>query len=341
MRASLYWLGSSARLPPSGAATGNLAIGVALGSRLRCCDQCGESQAVCAARCLMGPRGETRHLRHASLPRVDKNPRNKYKKRALSRRRARARGRSARGQPEERWRRCAAAAFGTKPETSGAVGAVAVADATQRSVAAAQAVRHPAHLPCATSGGYQGLSTGGRRSKPQTPRAGRRRFGGLAALRLTRQASVSRGAEARGSGGPRRSARPLSFRRRRTISTTGDPGARISNPRDCAALAIRNVQRRQSPQREPRTRNPLPLRERVANIEAKRRCEPGEGARERRGVNSFSIESDTPHPPRSLRSLGTLSRKGRGYGARGVNKTAGTSEIADALLSDATRNGLR
>ena len=39
------------------------------------------------------------------------------------------------------------------------------------------------------------------RSKPQTPRAGRLGFGGLAALKGLRQASMSRGVEARGSIG--------------------------------------------------------------------------------------------------------------------------------------------
>ena len=91
------------------------------------------------------------------------------------------------------------------------------------SVAAAQAVRHPAHLPCATSGGYQGLSTGGRRSKPQTPRAGRRRFGGLAALTLLGKPRCREAPRPVGPAGSRRSARPLFFRRERTISTTGDP----------------------------------------------------------------------------------------------------------------------
>jgi hypothetical protein len=115
---------------------------------------------------------------------------------------------------------------------------------------AVQAVGNPAHRPCATSGGYQWSAHRGPNGASLKHRA--RDAGEPADLRLYRfrHASVSRGAEVRGSGrrlgAPRqhdgggiwRSARPLFFRatnaqtkRRRTRRRPNNTGG--------AALAIR------------------------------------------------------------------------------------------------------
>ena len=152
------------------------------------------------------------------------------------------------------------------------------------SMAAAQAVRHPAHLPCATSGGYQGLSTGGRRSKPQTPRAGRRRFGGLAALKRLGKPRCREAPRPVGPAGSRRSARPLFFRRRANNQQNGRSGARISKPRAAQRWLSCRVQSREVADNcAPRTLT-LPWRGRVAS-EARRG-----------GVELAAKTRPTPHP---------------------------------------------
>ena len=170
-----------------------------------------------------------------------------------------------------------------RPETSGAVGAVAGGwtrrsvrcGGPSRSASGAPAVRHQRWIPRSVHRGSTEQASNTARGTPKV----RRTCGSMS----TRQASVSRGAEARGSGGSRRSARPLSFRRRRTISTTGDPGARISIPRTAQRWLFAQ---------------PLCALRFGKSLAAHSKPSPlaGEGARAKRGRVRGLLPAVSPHP---------------------------------------------
>ena len=143
-----------------------------------------------------------------------------------------------RGRPKRCRRRCAGAGLGIGPETSGPVGAVAMRARNARAAAQAVWSRRASRAPrgrggiCASGASPPAWTPAQERwvgpvSRQPEKGAGPERsahrgscgaslkhrardadgFGGLA-VSLTRQASVSRGTEVRGSSGPRRSARP-------------------------------------------------------------------------------------------------------------------------------------
>ena len=127
---------------------------------------------------------------------------------------------------------------GQAPETSGAVGAVAVGwtrrsvhdGGPSRSASGAPAVRHQRWIPRSVHRGSTEQASNTARGTPKVRRT--------CGSNSTRQASVSRGAEARGSGGPRRSARPLFFQASANDQHNGRSRRPNLHPPDCAALAI-------------------------------------------------------------------------------------------------------
>ena len=152
-------------------------------------------------------------------------------KHALSRRRARARGRSARGQPEERWRRCAAAAFGTSRRHPARLVRWPLrarrsvrGGGPSRSASGAPAVRHQRWIPRSVHRGSTEQASNTARGTPKVRRTcGSKTYSaslGVARRRgpwVRQDPGVPRALFLSGVG--ERSAR------------TGDPGAQISNPR--------------------------------------------------------------------------------------------------------------